>query len=271
MNELDGKAVRLYGIPSLLLMEQAAYSVYQYLMEEHKGQALTIVCGPGNNGGDGLALARQFHSFVGARVDVILLVGEEKLSEDGKVYYEMCKRLGIPILAYTKEKSLSNKRIEEAEVLVDAVFGTGLTRNIEGNFYDVIMQMNRSRGFKVSIDMPSGIHTDTGEVLGIAIKADCTITFAVAKVGQFLYPGLACVGILRITKIGIPPILVDQMSCKHYAIDEEIARKLLPNRPIRSNKGTYGKVLMIGGQVGMGGAICLAGQGAMQVGAGLVT
>lgn len=271
MNQLDGDAVRVYGIPSLLLMEHAAYGIFKYLMEEHPSKAITIVCGPGNNGGDGLALARQLYSFEEVKVEVVLLVGEEKLSEDGKVYYGICKQLGIPLLKYSEEKLLIHKKLEEADVLVDALFGTGLARNIEGDFYEAVAQMNNSKAFKVSVDIPSGIHSDTGEVLGIAFKADCTVTFVAGKVGQFLYPGLAYVGKLCLVDIGIPKVLVEQMPCKYYAVDEELARRLLPERPIRSNKGTYGKVLMIGGQVGMGGAICLAGKGAMQVGAGLVT
>lgn len=271
MNQLDQDAMSQYGIPSLLLMEHAAYGVFYYLMEEHQGKSVTILCGPGNNGGDGLALARILYSFKKAQVQVVLLMEEEKLSSDGKVYYTICEKLGIPIYHYLEERELVWELIEEAQVLVDAIFGTGLTRPITGSFYKVIEKVNASSAFKVSVDIPSGIHPDTADVLGIAVEADCTLTFQLPKVGQFLYPGIAHRGTLRVVDIGIPKELVSKMSCMHYAIDEDMAKGMLPNRPIRSNKGTYGKVLMIGGQVGMGGAICLASKAVMQVGAGLVT
>lgn len=271
INQLDLDAMNQYGIPSLLLMEHAAYGVFQYLVKEHEGKEVTILCGLGNNGGDGLALARQLQSFKGASVKVILLVPEDKLSEDGKVYYGICKKLGIPILSYEAHKAQITKSIESAEILVDAIFGTGLSKPLTGYFFEVVEQINHSHAFKVSIDLPSGIHPETGEVLGVAVYADCTITFQMGKVGQFLYPAICYTGELRIVDIGIPKELQMKMLCKHYAIDEEMARKMLPERPIRSNKSSFGKVLMIGGQVGMSGAICLASAGAMRTGAGLVT
>lgn len=271
INQLDRDAMNQYGIPSLLLMEHAAYNVFSYLAKEHGGKAVTIVCGPGNNGGDGLALARQLHSFEGTRVKVILLVPEDRLSEDGKVYYGICKKLSIPILTYEMNKEQIIKEIECAEVVVDAIFGTGLSKLVAGHFFEIIEQINQSHAFKVSIDLPSGIHPETGEVLGLAVYADCTITFQMGKVGQFLYPAICYTGDLRIVDIGIPKALQMKMHCKHYAIDEEMAKKMLPKRPIRSNKGSFGKVLMIGGQVGMSGAICLASTGAMRTGAGFVT
>ena len=271
INQLDLDAMNQYGIPSLLLMEHAAYQVFDYLIKEHAGKEVTILCGPGNNGGDGLALARQLFSFKKAKLKVLLLVSEDKLSKDGKVYYGICEKLGIPCLRYPEQEVQIAKTIEKAEVIVDAVFGTGLSKALTGHFYEIIQQVNRSKAFKLSVDIPSGIHPETGQVLGIAVKAACTITFQVGKVGQYLYPAICHTGELRIVDIGIPEVLVTNMSCKYYAVDREMARKMLPERPIRSNKGTYGKVLMIGGQVGMSGAICLASRAAMRTGAGLVT
>lgn len=271
INQLDQDAIHQYEIPSLLLMEHAAYSVFCYLEKEHSGKAVTILCGPGNNGGDGLALARLLYTLTKVQVQVVLLTEKEKLSSDGKVYYTICKHLGIPFYDYGKEMEVVEDLIEESQVVVDALFGTGLTRPIKGDFYRVIEKLNTSSAFKVSIDIPSGIHADTAEVLGIAVQADCTLTFQLPKIGHFLYPGLAYTGDLRVVDIGIPKTLVDHMSCRHYVIDEDMVKDMLPERPIRSNKGTYGKVLMIGGQVGMGGAICLASKAVMQMGAGLVT
>ena len=271
INQLDQDAIHQYEIPSLLLMEHAAYGVFGYLEKEHSGKAVTILCGPGNNGGDGLALARLLYTLTKVKVQVVLLTEKEKLSSDGKVYYGICKCLGVPFYDYGEEREVVEDLIEESEVVVDALFGTGLTRDITGDFYKVIEKVNMSSAFRVSVDIPSGIHADTAKVLGIAVKADCTLTFQVPKIGHFLYPGLVYTGDLRIVDIGIPKILVEQMACKHYVIDEAMVKNMLPERPTRSNKGTYGKVLMIGGQVGMGGAICLASKAVMKMGAGLVT
>lgn len=271
INQLDFDAINQYGIPSLLLMEHAAYQVFDYLTEEHAGKEVAILCGPGNNGGDGLALARQLFSFKGAKLKVLLLVSEDKLSKDGRVYYDICEKLQIPCLRYPKDKVEIEETIEKAEVIVDAVFGTGLSRAVTGYFYEIIKKINESKAFKLSVDVPSGIHPETGAVLGIAVKADCTITFQLGKVGLFLYPALCHIGKLRIVDIGIPKVLLENMPSKHYAIDLEMARKMLPKRSVRSNKGTYGKVLMIGGQIGMSGAICLGGHAALRTGAGLVT
>lgn len=271
INQLDQEAIHQYEIPSLLLMEHAAYGVFDYLEKEHSGKAVTILCGPGNNGGDGLALARLLYTLTKVKVQVVLLTEKEKLSSDGKVYYAICKCLGIPFYDYGEEREVVEDLIEESEVVVDALFGTGLTRDLTGDFYKVIEKVNMSTAFKVSVDIPSGIHADTAKVLGIAVKADCTLTFQVPKIGHFLYPGLVYTGDLRIVDIGIPKILVEQMPCRHYVIDETMVKNMLPERPIRSNKGTYGKVLVIGGQVGMGGAICLTSKAVMKMGAGLVT
>lgn len=271
MNQLDQVAIQKYEIPSLLLMEHAAYGVFSYLEKEHKGKSVTILCGPGNNGGDGLALARLLYTLTKVKLQVVLLTEKEKLSSDGKVYYTICKHLGVTLWDYAENLQKVEQFIEASEVIVDALFGTGLTRKVEGDFYKVIEKVNTSLAFKVSVDLPSGIHADTGQVLGIAVKANCTVTFQMPKIAHFLYPGLVYTGKLHVVDIGIPQTLVEKMQSKYYAIDAKMVKDMLPERPIRSNKGTYGKVLMIGGQVGMGGAICLASQAIMKMGAGLVT
>ena len=271
MNKLDADTILDYHVPSMLLMEHAAYKLFEYIQEEHKGKRVFILCGPGNNGGDGLALARQLVCFGAAQVKIGLMTSCDKLSEDGKSYYAICEKLGIPCLKFPSEKEQIEEEIIHSEVIVDSIFGTGLSRDIEGELAELFVKINSSKAFKLSVDIPSGIACDTGKILGQAIKADCTLTFQMGKVGLFLYPGIDYIGELRIVDIGIPKQLVAQIPSKHYAIDQEMAKKILPVRPIRSNKGTYGKVLIIGGQVGMSGAVCLAALGAMRVGAGLVT
>ncbi|MEF9958577.1 MAG: NAD(P)H-hydrate dehydratase [Niameybacter sp.] len=271
MNQLDQEALIKYHIPSLLLMEQAASRLFEYVVAHHKGKRILILCGPGNNGGDGLALARQLVCLGGMQVRIGLATTLDKLSKDGKCYYAICEKLGIPCVNVLIDRKQQEEHMEWAEVIVDGIFGTGLTRNVEGDLAMLLQQVNKVNAFKLSIDMPSGIACDTGDVLGEAIRADCTITFQMGKVGQFLYPGMTYIGELRIVEIGIPGQLVEEMRGKYCAIDKTLVQKLLPDRPVRSNKGSYGKVLMIGGQKGMSGAICMASLGAMRVGAGLVT
>lgn len=271
MNQLDEMAISNYLIPSVLLMEQAASRLYEYISQEHSGKEILILCGPGNNGGDGLALARQLVCLGKENVTIGFVADSEKLSRDGKCYQAICEKLCIPSISLLDEQDKLYTVIESSDVIVDCIFGTGLTRVVEGATKALFVRVNQSKAFKVSIDIPSGIQCDTGVILGEAIKADCTITFQLGKVGQFVYPGLEYCGELRVVDIGIPQALVEGMACSHYVIEEQLASKLLPRRPIRSNKGTYGKILVIGGQIGMSGAICMTSLGAMRVGAGLVT
>lgn len=269
MQQIDKIAISHYGIPSVLLMEHAAYSVFLYMKEKELLEDVLILCGVGNNGGDGFALARQLYLWGKESVTVVFLSDEQHLSEDAKVYYTMCVSMGIPIVTYTSSGLTS--LLKGTQVIVDALFGTGLSRAITGNEYKVIEEVNKSELKIISIDMPSGIDANTGQRLGIAIKADVTITFELPKVGQCIYPGINDVGELYVTHIGIPKQVLKETPACAYAIDKAYAKTLLPKRPTRSNKGTFGKVLMIGGQTGMSGAITLAVMSCLKSGAGTVT
>lgn len=269
MRACDEEAINKYQIPSVLLMEQAAYSVFKCVDELDPGQ-VTIVCGSGNNGGDGLALARQLFVWSKHQVKVVVMCPQEHLSEDAKVYYCICKSMSIPVVEYNS-KAYENNLIEEADYVVDALFGTGLARPITGAYYHVIEVINRSKKPVISIDMPSGICANTGKILGIAVEAWKTITFALPKIGLYTYPGTMYAGEVVCQEIGIPKQVLEATSTHIYAITPEWVKCCLPKRPMRSNKGTYGKVLVIGGQRGMSGAITLAAQSAMKIGAGIVT
>ncbi|MEG0014391.1 MAG: NAD(P)H-hydrate dehydratase [Cellulosilyticaceae bacterium] len=271
INAIDQEAIQDYKIPSILLMEHAAYSVFRYIDKQYETrQSITILCGPGNNGGDGLALARQLVIGAKHKVKVILLAIPQKLSLDGQTYYEMCKQMNVNIkegYAFLKIQ----RALEGADIIVDALFGTGLTRPITGQYYNVIEWINSQDKTVISIDMPSGISADTGQVLGIAIKASVTISFALPKLGLYLYPGIDYVGRIMIKDIGVPKTILENCPSRIFAMDEIYAKAYLPRRYTRSNKGTYGKVLIIGGQSGMSGAVTLAGESCMRSGAGTVT
>jgi len=272
MNAVDKGATERFGIPSILLMEHAAQSVFDHLEAEHKDEDIAIVCGPGNNGGDGLALARLVKVFTKRRMTVWMLASYEKLTTDGKTYYDICKRMGIEItLVQDAHKDEMIKEFNKHSLIVDALFGTGLSRPIEGRYKEIIAAINESNAKVVSIDIPSGIDGMSGKVQGIAIHADTTITFMAPKVGLFLYPALLYTGEIKVANIGIPYELIDEAPSQIFSIEEEEMASLLPKRPIRSNKGSFGKVLTIGGSLGMAGAISLTSLAAYRTGCGTVT
>lgn len=271
MKQIDQEAITRYGIPSILLMEHAAYSVYRWIQDEYKeAKSISILCGPGNNGGDGLALARQLATWSSHDVKVILLATEKQLSVDGRCYYEICKQTHIPLI-FLEEGNQIEDMLQNSEIIVDALFGTGLSRSIEGKYYTVIEKLNQLGKVVISVDIPSGIHADTGKVLGIAVKAHATITFALPKIGLYLYPGIDYVGKLIIADIGIPRDITKECATSMFTMDEVAAKEYLPTRSTRSNKGSYGKVFIIGGQKGMSGAVVLCATSCISTGAGTVT
>lgn len=272
MQKIDQAASESYGIPSILLMEHAAYQVFMYLKEWVSEKDIVILCGPGNNAGDGLALARQLTIWSHYKVKVIMVENENKLPSDGKVYYNICKKMKVDLLHLTEEnKEEVLHLIETAACIVDSLFGTGLSRPINGIYKEVIEKINVGYGKVLSIDIPSGIDGLTGKVQGIAVHADATITFMTPKVGLYLYPGILYTGEVKVVDIGIPKELIDLANSKVYSIEREDMPSLLPQRPVRSNKGSFGKVLTVGGSLGMSGAISLASIAAYKVGCGTVT
>ncbi len=272
MQTLDELSIKEYGIPGILLMEHAAYHLFKHLEAKEKAESIVIVCGPGNNGGDGLALARQLYTWGKCQVKVLLLAPREKLSEDGKTYFDVCQKLQVDMMLVDKEnKDTAFKILKANQVIVDALFGTGLTRPVEGLFAEMIDHMNQSKAYKLSVDIPSGIDGNTGKVQGISVMADYTITFVLPKKGLYQYPAPLYTGVVEVVDIGMPKVLVENAMTDTFSIEEEEMKALLPTRPMRSNKGSFGKVLVIGGSLGMSGAPALTSMAAYKVGSGTVT
>lgn len=273
MKQIDEIAKTRYNIPSLLLMEQASYQVFKEIEQlEEDLKEVVIVCGPGNNGGDGFSLARQLVSWSKRQVNILMLASPEKLTADGKVYYDIAKAVGIPILQVDEtNKHIAKAYLDKAHIIVDALFGTGLTRIVEGLFAEIITYINGLDAVKICVDIPSGIDGMTGKVQGVCIKADKTITFALGKIGLMLYPAIDYIGELKIVDIGIPKALLDEVATNYYMLEKEMMKAIMPKRFTRSNKGTYGKILIIGGQRGMSGAPTLTSMAALSIGGGLVT
>ncbi len=257
---MDQYSIQQIGIPSMVLMERAALAVVQELeRRESKEESILCICGTGNNGGDGIAVARILHQK-GYKVACELVGDTGKCTKDNKVQQEIAKKLGV--------KFVNNGEEDEYTVVVDALFGIGLTRIIEGEYKEHINGLNRLQKKIYAIDIPSGISTDSGQVMGCAIQATCTITFGYAKNGVLLYPGAEYAGELVIADIGFSRDLEKEWNTTYF--EEEDVRKLLPARRVDANKGTYGKVLIIAGSHNMAGACYFSAKAAYYTGAGLV-
>ncbi len=245
-------------ISSLILMERAALSVCDVMQQEQiASDRALIVCGMGNNGGDGLAVARILYER-GDRADVVLLGSRERCTEETRHQLRSLESCGIEVYDQIPKQAYT--------VIIDAIFGIGLTRDIAGVYYETIDRLNGMSGTKLAVDIPSGIDADTGAVMGIAFQADLTVTFAYAKLGMYRYPGTDACGRIHVRDIGILPEGSQQPSVMLY----EQADRILPKRKQPSHKGTYGKVLLIAGSEAMCGAAILSAEAAMRAGAGMV-
>ncbi|MEA1993284.1 MAG: NAD(P)H-hydrate dehydratase [Euryarchaeota archaeon] len=264
MRDLDKEATERFGISDELLMENAGLAAYNVIRSEVgvKNKRFIIFCGPGNNGGDGLVIARKVHSM-GGTVRVFLLGDREKFRGAAKKNMEIASRLPIEIKDLKKVGSLKST-IKEADVVVDAVFGTGVSGNVEGRYRDLIQMINESGKTVFSVDIPSGINGDTGEVMGVAVQAEYTITYGLPKIGTILYLGYEHCGKLYVSHISFPPSLYRKKSIKI-----EISQPSeLPRRKKDGHKGNFGKVLFIAGAAGYYGAPYLSAMGFLKAGGG---
>lgn len=261
MNTIDHRASTDYNIPSLILMEHAAYGIYEKIVKSFpKERRFYIVCGSGNNGGDGFALARLLH-VQKYQVAIHFIGKEEHLTKDAKINYDICKAMNICF----------KDTFMEEDIIVDCIFGTGLSRNVEGKYKECIDTINASKNMVISVDIPSGIHCDSGEVMGCAIKANITYTMECGKMGLYVYPGRLYANHVEVIPLHIPNTLQESVNANTFLIEEEKVKEMLPKRNVHSNKGNYGKVLCVGGSEGMSGAISLASKAAMKCGCGLMT
>ncbi len=261
MKAFDSYTIDKIGLSQDVLMERAALYAFDHIASvagEGKNNIL-VACGPGNNGGDGLALARLLY-FHGLDVKVFMPQKTSKLSAGCIRQLEICKNIGIEVI---------NDLPQSCDIVVDALFGVGLTRNIDGEYADIVRALNSYSGYKVALDIPSGINSDTGQVMGLAFEADVTVSFGLIKQGQLLYPGRSFCGRLLVGDIGIYPNSdVGEVSC--FTLEQSDICELLPPRKVDSNKGTYGRALIIAGSNDMAGAAVLAAKAAYLSGAGLV-
>ena len=262
MQQYDKNTIECLGIPSIVLMERAALVTVESLRKE-KGDAsyrVLVVSGSGNNGGDGLAIGRIL-MLQGCLVDYVLLGDKKKCSKECFLQLEILEKYGhVPY-----------DRIPEAEydIVIDAVFGIGLSRKVEGIYKEAIERINRMKSYVCAVDIPSGIHADSGKILGCAVRADLTVTYGFHKLGEFLYPGAAYCGKIICGQMGIDEnsFLGKEPQWYTYNSIEDVK---LPLRKPNGNKGTFGKVLVIAGSDDVCGAAILSGRSVFRMGAGMV-
>lgn len=260
---IDQKAIQEIGIPSLVLMEHAASKITEALLKEYGHMAsFAVLAGPGNNGADGLAVARllQHHH----KKPIVFIDETAHFSEEEAIHLQACRNLGIEIRSLEDDFS-------EAQVLVDALFGSGLSRNIEGKWARVIERANRSKAITVSIDVPSGLNGTTGQIMNTAAAADLVLCLDCIKTGCLIEQGPQVCKSVQVLDITIPDSLHLQSPNPIRLLDRQEAAGLLQSRPKNSHKGTFGKVLMAGGSLAMQGALDMAFQACFASGAGTVT
>lgn len=264
MKRIDKKTIEDYGIPGSVLMQRAGNAVANRIKETFSSGKVIVLAGGGNNGGDGIIAGRVLYSS-GWIAKILLISRQDKLSPDCERELSSAKKIGIPVEFRTH---INEKDLNQA-VVIDAIFGTGLSKPIKGDIADVISIVNNSAKDVVSVDIPSGISSDTGEVMGIAIKATLTVTFGLPKRGHFLYPGAEHTGRLFVEDIGFPKELLIDKNIMCETIEKENIS--IPQRHRYSHKGTYGHVLLVGGSRGKTGAPLMAGRACLRAGAGILT
>ncbi len=294
MNIIDACTINDYGIPGILLMENAAAVVVPEavsMIGSGRGKKIVILAGRGNNGGDAFAVVRLLHSR-GYDVKVYLTGVKKGISGDALINLSILERLGIGVEELTDEALgdgelkdgvlTDRERIDETKLdclrnemeqsclIIDGIFGTGLSREVDGLARLVIDAANKSGKPILAIDIPSGVDGTNGSVKGSCIRADATVTFCLPKTGLVQNPGCEYTGRLITANIGIPRCVIEKQEILTELMDEERVRELVPTRIANSNKGDYGRVMLVTGSTGMTGSGCLASMAALRSGAGLV-
>jgi NAD(P)H-hydrate epimerase len=267
----DRWAIERIGVPSLVLMENAAIAVADAIGDRYpEARRVAVFCGPGNNGGDGFAIGRQLVTR-GYHVLFYLAAFDRPLSNDASRQLEICQALGLAIVEAGADWRASAESAGDADLVVDALFGTGLARPLEGAFAELVGWISESGLPVVAVDLPSGLDAGSGRPIGPAVRADLTVTFGAPKVAHALPPAAEMCGALAVADLGVPFERSPQAEGELHLRDAaELATWLAP-RPAAAHKGEFGHLLLVAGSRGMGGAAILAARAAIAGGAGRVT
>jgi len=275
MRTIDKLAINELKIPGVVLMENAGRGT-ALLIDEHfadeADEGVLILCGPGNNGGDGYVIARHLANM-GYDVMIAAVGNKPKAKSDARTNRNIAEKMELPLLEVRSKKAVDEleELLVDCGLVVDAMFGTGLSRAIEGLSAEVIELVNEFGMPVVAVDIPSGLSADTGKPTGPAIPADMTCTYGLAKIGQFLHPGADLCGEVRVVDISIPPEVVERVYIPANLTGPLDVLPLFSPRPSQAHKGNFGHALVVGGSRGMSGAPIMTAQAAVSAGAGLVT
>lgn len=275
MQEMDRRTIESFGIPGLVLMENAARGATRILLKRFQGlenKKIGVLAGRGNNGGDGFVMARYLFQK-GIRVTVYLLSQKPSVKGDAAANLLLLDALGVPVIEMPDARSFSQHRIglRHQDLWIDAILGTGLKSDVKGYFKDVIEFVNQSKKPVFAVDVPSGLNADTGQPCGACVRAHTTATFAYPKIGHLVYPGAGFTGNLEVVDIGIPPGIAREIGPRQYILGPQTIRDALALRPPDAHKGHTGHLLVVAGSTGKTGAAAMTAVTAMRSGAGLVT
>jgi NAD(P)H-hydrate epimerase len=274
MQAIDLSAIEDYGIPSLVLMENAGRGIATQLLNQIpncSNKKFIVVCGKGNNGGDGFVIARHLANK-NISVQIVLCGKLEQLKSDAKINADIARKMSLPIKEINADNwSQIDHSLRHADVIVDAIFGTGLSKAVDGWLESLIEKINKQGKFIASVDIPSGIDSDCGQIIGPHIRAHHTFALAQYKRCQWIFPSAEAMGKLQLVDIGIPHQAVASQAVPIQMIQESDLVDWLPQRSRNSHKGSYGHVLVIAGSRGKAGAAGLTSLAVLRSGCGLVT
>ncbi len=274
MQDIDRKSIEECGIPAMILMENAGRGCVEILKRKFPdigSQKVVIFCGKGNNGGDGFVIARHLFNM-GSDVLALLIGKISDLKADAKLNAETAQKIGVEIQEIDANNFKSvDHRLRHCHLVIDAIFGTGLTKPAAGFYEQVFAAINQLTITVVSIDIPSGVDSDSGQLIGAYVEADLTLALALLKRSHVLYPAAGVMGEVELVDIGIPRKVIEQKQVSVQMVEKQDIVHWIRKRPREAHKGDFGHVLVIAGSLGKGGAAGLTALGALRAGCGLVT
>lgn len=278
MQQYDRAAIERFAVPSLLLMENAGRSVVEIMEEEFgnlSGKRVYVFCGKGNNGGDGFVVARHLYNR-GAHVSVFLAAKKNVLKGDAKVNCDVVVKIAqaqkkSASLTFTEVlNSRKLKALSSPSFVVDALFGTGFSGEVKGFSEEIVEWINSCGSHVASVDIPSGVNADNGQVANVAVKAEVTVTMGLRKIGLLVHGGRIHSGKVFVADISIPQKVYHDFQCKTYLVERSDVRSMLPSRPLTAHKHSVGKIFVLAGSKGLTGAAVMCSNAAMRSGAGAV-
>jgi len=275
MRELDRRAIEECAVPGIVLMENAGRGAAHIVDERYsflRPGPILVVAGKGNNGGDGYVMARHLENM-GWTVQTLILAGREEITGDASINLQILEGDQHPIHHALTSEEIDQflSQLSGVSLVIDAIFGNGLNSEVRGHYRHAIQQVNALELPVVAVDLPSGCHASSGAILADAIKAEVSISFAFAKIGQVSYPAFEFGGELFTVDIGLPHSLCQSVPRQHVLVTDQVAAELLPHRPVAGHKGIFGHVLVVAGSTGKSGAAQMCASAVLRSGSGLAT